>query len=246
MVERLDQSSVKYGMEISAQKTKLMTNSTKGISKEIKVSGEKLETVTQFKYLGSIISDKGSKPEIMSRIAQTTAALARLRPIWTAKNIPLKSKIRLMRALVMSVFLYACETWTLTADLQRRVSAMEMKSYRKILNISYKEHITNEEVRSKIYQAIGAHDDLLTTVKKRKLRWYGHVTRSSGLSKTILQGTVRGTRKVGRPGKKWNDNIEEWTGLKFQDSQTAAHDRNRWKQIVASSAVVPQRPSVMG
>ena len=86
-------------MEISAEKTKLMTNNTSGINTEIKVNGQKLETVTSFKYLGSVISDKGSKPEILSRIAQTTAALTRLRPVWIDKSISLSSKIRLMRSL---------------------------------------------------------------------------------------------------------------------------------------------------
>ena len=74
-------------MEISAEKTKLMTNNTSGINTEIKVNGHKLETVTSFKYLGSIITDEGSKPEILSRIAQTTAALARLKPVWNDKSI---------------------------------------------------------------------------------------------------------------------------------------------------------------
>ena len=91
-----------------------------------------------------------------------------------------------------SIFLYACESWTLTAELQRRIQAMEMRCYRKRLHISYKDHVTNEEVRAKIQQAIGPHEHLLTIVKRRKLQWYGHVFRSSGLAKTILQGTVKG------------------------------------------------------
>ena len=74
-------------MEISAEKTKLMTNNTSGINTEIKVNGQKLETVTSFKYLGSVITDEGSKPEILSRIAQTTAALTRLKPVWIDKSI---------------------------------------------------------------------------------------------------------------------------------------------------------------
>ena len=82
LVERLDKASTAYGMEISAEKTKLMTNNTSGINTEIKVNGQKLETVTSFKYLGSVITDEGSKPEILSRIAQTTAALTRLKPVW--------------------------------------------------------------------------------------------------------------------------------------------------------------------
>ena len=69
-------------MEISAEKTKLITNTTSGINKEIEVDGQKLKTVTSFKYLGSVITDEGSKPEILSRIAQTTAALTRLKPVW--------------------------------------------------------------------------------------------------------------------------------------------------------------------
>ena len=79
LVECLDKASTAYGIEVSAQKTKLMTNNTGGINTEMKVSGQKLETVTSFKYLGSVITDEGSKPEILSRIAQTTAALARLK-----------------------------------------------------------------------------------------------------------------------------------------------------------------------
>ena len=66
-------------MEISAKKTKLMTNNTNSINTGIKVNGQKLETVKSFKYLGSVITDEGSKPEILSRIAQTTAALTRLK-----------------------------------------------------------------------------------------------------------------------------------------------------------------------
>ena len=63
---------------------------------------------------------------------------------------------------------------------------MEMRCYRKILRISCKDHVTNEEVRAKIQQAIRPHEDLLTIVKRRKLQWYGHVSRSLGLAKTIL------------------------------------------------------------
>ena len=72
---------------------------------------------------------------------------------------------------------------------------MEMRCYRKLLCISYKDHATNEEVRAKIQLAIGPHEDLLIIVKRRKLQWYGHVSRSLGLAKTILQGTVKGRRR---------------------------------------------------
>ena len=113
------------------------------------MNGQTLETVTSFKYLGSVITDEGSKPETLSRIAQTTAALTRLKPVWIDKSISLSSKRRLMHSLVTFIYLYACKSWTLTAELQRRMQAVEMRCYRKILRISYKDHVTNEEVYAK-------------------------------------------------------------------------------------------------
>ena len=146
-----------------------------------------------------------------------------------------------MRSLVTSIFLYAYESWTLTAELQRRIQAIEMRCYRKILHISYKDHVTNEEVRAKIQQAIGPHEDLLTIVKRRKQQWYGHG--SSGLANTILQGTVKGRRRQGGQRKRWEDNIREWTGLEFVKSQRAVENRKKWRKLVAKLSVVPQRPS---
>ena len=120
---------------------------------------------------------------------------------------------------------------------------MEMRCYRKTLLISYKDHVTYEEVRAKIQQAIGPHEDVLTIVKRRKLQWYGYVSCSSGLAKTISQGTVKGGRRQGRQRKRWEDSIRERTGLEFAKSQRAVENRERWRKLVAKSTVVPQRPS---
>ena len=199
-------------MEIGPDKTKVMTNNPNDFQREIKIKGQRLEEVKKLKYLGAIISNEGSKPAILCRIAQTTAGLSRLKIIWRDKNISLASKVNLMRTLILSTFLYAYESWTLTAEIERRIQAFEMRCYRSLLNISYKDHVTNEEVRNRIQNAIGVHDDLLTIVKKRKLRWYGHISRSSGVAKTVLQGTVKRARKRGRQEKRWEDNIKEWTG----------------------------------
>ena len=93
-------------MEISAEKTKLMTNNISGINKEIKVNGQKLETVTSFKYLGSFVSDKGSKSEILSRKAQTTASSVEQQEHFSQ----LRDTTDPMHSLVTSIFLYICET----------------------------------------------------------------------------------------------------------------------------------------
>ena len=105
-----------------------------------------------------------------------------------------------MRSLVISIFLYACESWNLTAEFEKRTQPFEMRRYQ---NITHKDHVTNEEVRRMIQAAIGEYDDLLTLVKIRKLRWFGHVSRSSDLAKTILQDIVKGKRKRDRQKKRW-------------------------------------------
>ena len=83
LVEGLDKASTAYDMEISAEKTKLMTNNTSDINTESKVNELKLETVTSFKYLGSVITDKGSKPKMLSRTANT-----KLKPVCTCESWP--------------------------------------------------------------------------------------------------------------------------------------------------------------
>ena len=136
-----------------------------------------------------------------------------------------------MHSLVTSIFLYACESWTLTAEVKRRIQAMEMRCYCKILCISYKDHVSNEEARAKIQQAIRPHEDLLTTVKRCRLQWYGHVSRSSGLANTILQGTVKGGRSQGRQRmRRWEDNIRVWTGLEFARSQRGSGEQGKMKE----------------
>ena len=107
---------------------------------------------------------------------------------------------------------------------------MKMRCYRKILHTSYKDHVTNKEVRAKIQQAIVPHRDLLTIVNRCKLQWYGDVSRSLGLAKTILQGTVKGGRRQGGQRKRWEDNIREWTGLEFIKSQRAVNIRKKMEE----------------
>ena len=119
---------------------------------------------------------------------------------------------------------------------------MEMMCYRKILHISYKSHVTNEEVRAKIQQAIGPHEDL-TIVMRRKLQWYGYVSRSSGPAKTILQGTVKGGRRQtdkGRGGKTTSGNGQAWSSPSLRGQWRTGQ---KWRKLVTKSSVVPQRPS---
>ena len=236
LINRLDRPITRYKMEIGPDKTKVMTNNPNSFQREIKIKGQRLEEGENFKYLG-----QSSLTKDQNQNSPDNSSFSRLKIIWRNKNISLASKVKLMRTLILATFLYACESWTLTAEIERRIQALEMRCYRRLLNISYNDLVTDEEVRNRIQNAIGVHDDLLTMVKKRKLRWYSHISRSSGMAKTILQGALKGARRRGRQHKRWENKIKEWTGMGFGDSLTAAEDREGWKGIVTTSSVVPRR-----
>ena len=106
-----------------------MLNSANGIQREININKQRLGTVTSFKSLGAVVSDDDQKPDILSMITQATAALIKLKPISKGNNISLGSELKLMRFLVIAIFLYACESCALTAGLEKRTQAFEMRCY---------------------------------------------------------------------------------------------------------------------
>jgi len=120
-------------------------------------------------------------------------------------------KIRLMKALVWPVATYGCESWTLRKNEETSLGAFEMKGLRRMLRVSWTAKKTNEWVFNKA----GVKRKLLDTVKARKLAYCGHTIRKQGgcLEKEIMQGTMPGARRRGRPRTAWMDNIKTWTGF---------------------------------
>jgi len=116
-----------------------------------------------------------------------------------------------MKALVWPVATYGCESWTPRKNEERRIDAFEKKGLRKILRVLRTAKKTNEWVLNKV----GVKRALLETVKARKLAYNGHTMRKQGccLEKEIMQGTMPGARRRGRPRTAWMDNIKTWAGL---------------------------------
>ena len=127
------------------------------------------------------------------------------------------------------------EEYIIRQFTRTKLQATDMRCFRKLLGISYRDHITNDTVRDRISQAIGPYDDILTTVKKRNLKWFGHVSRSSGLANTISQETVQGERRRGRQKKRWENNIAEWIGFKFCEAVGEAENKIKWRERDATS-----------
>ena len=175
-----------------------------------------------------------------------TSTMTQLTKIWKS-SMCLTVKVKLYKLLVLSILLYGCEAWTLTAETQRRIRAFESKCYRRMLRVSYTEHRTNDDILNEIVARAGPQEPILTTVKRRKLTWFGHHTRHDSLSKTILQGTVEGQRRRGRQKKMWIDNVKDWTEMSLPRLLEKANDRQAWRKTVSSaSSKSPRRPSGHG
>ena len=161
------------------------------------MAGERLEDETSFKYLGSFISSEGDyTEEIRTRMNLATSAIARLKKIWSNNNIKTATKIRLYKSLVVSVLTSGCGSWTLKVESERKIAAFEMIFKKTMLNISYRNNITNISVMQAIAEAAGPQEPLLATVERLK---FGHTTRHNTIAKEILQGMVKDGRKQGIP-----------------------------------------------
>ena len=122
-------------MQINAKRMKVMTSSKNGFKNWQKVSGSELESVSHFKYLGTISCEAGLKPDILGRTAQVAAVMSHLRSVWKYRRISIRTKLMLVQSMIKSIFLYSCETWTLTVDLQWSIQAAEMHWLWTILGI---------------------------------------------------------------------------------------------------------------
>ena len=245
LTTRLAVTVEQFGMEINTDKSKVLVNSRQpALPCSISVNNSPLELVDRFKYLGAVVTAEGdSGVEIRRRMALGAAAVAALGRLWRSRSIGTRTKVRVYRSMVVPVVTYGCEAWTLKVEEERRLQAFENKCYRRILKIPYTEHRTTEYVWKRIDDICGVHPRLLSCVRQRKLRWYGHVCRHTSLAKTVQQGTVAGGRGRGRPRKRWNENIREWTGRTIGETLRLAEDRDVWRDVVRdASIVIPRRP----
>ena len=142
---------------------------------------------------------------------------------------------------------YGCESWTMTAETTKRVETFETKCFRRMLGIFWSDRKTDDFVHAQVTSRAGPQEPLLATIKRRKLTWFGHVTRHNSLPKTILQGTLEGGRKRGRQAKSWLDNIKEWTRMDTPTLIRKAEYRASWRRLAHSASLMsPLRPQRSG
>jgi len=230
LVDRLDRVSRRYSLLINIDKTKVMASD--GVACRILIQNEQLAQLNTFPYLGSLTMEDGEcTTEFRTRLSRGQAIGASLQIIWKSHSIPISMRIRLTKALVWPVVTYGCESWTLWKNEETRLEVFEMKGLRKIQRVSWTAKKTNEWVLNKG----GVQRELLDTVKARKLAYYGYnmSKQEKCLEKEIMQGTMRGACRRGRPRMAWIDNIKSWTGLSVEESIRMTDDRDKQRKYTS-------------
>lgn len=212
MMDSLNNTVEEFGMRINIRKTKVMVISKNpgGTVVRINVNGQVLDQVSSFQYLGSTLAEDGrSTIEVNKRIAMAKNAFMKRKEL-LSKSLDLDLKKRIVKTFIWSVLLYGAETWTLRKEERSRLEAFEMWIWRKLLNIMWRDHITNIEVLARI----GEERYLIECIEIRKINWLGHNIRHAELMIKVLEGRLLGKRQRGRPRVKFIDSCLEKSGCR--------------------------------
>ena len=230
-LERINEAGEAAGLHINTEKTMTMVFGQEDIKEGLKIKGRIIENITEFVYLGSLLTwDNDCNKEIKRKIARATGAMAGFKTIWKSKHISTETKINIVRTCVLSVLLYACETWTLRRKDRDSLLTFEMKCYRRILHIRWQQRITNVEVRRRV----GNTKNIVQIIMERKLSLFGHICRmeDNRLVKGVVFGIIDGQTRRGRPSREWLDDIKEWCQMDINNLSRMARDRAQWRGIV--------------
>ena len=228
LLERINEEGKLKNMKLNAKKTKVMYVG-KNPYKDIVIDGVVLERVADFIYLGSSKASDGScSHDIKRRIAQAKTKMISLKNIWKDKDLSYQLKMKIMKVLIWTTITYGAEGWSLKADDINKIKAAEMWCYRRLLNITFKDRRTNVSV----LEQLDTNRQLYGIVVKRKLNYFGHMSRSkSTITKDIIQGKIEGRRNRGRPRSAYMDNIRQWTKMSTHEAFQATRDRVAWREV---------------
>ena len=242
-VDSLHAVSTRFGLKISTSKTEVQCCSRDPPAIQTTIDGTKLGQVEQFTYLGGVLScDNSSENDIKRRIGLATGASASLNTIWASKDITQETKLRVYRSLVLSILLYNSETWTLKESDKSRLLVFEMTILRRILGVTRRDRWRNEDIR----MTLGLHRTVVDEVQHRRLSYFGHVCRMKAerLPYISLFGRIHGSRPVGKPKKRWFDEVRTdcaELGLSTYEAVCATQDRAHWRGMLEE---LPRRISV--
>ncbi len=229
---RLSEIAGRVGLEINTGKTEVLCVNKK-LEAPITIRNKELACVENFTYLGSVISqEEGAQKDIRNRMCKARNAFVKLRPVWRSTTYGIRTKLQLYNSLVKSVLLYSSECWKMTETDFKGIEAFHNGCLRKILRIFWPKVISNKE----LYVRTNS-EPIGTTIRRRRLRWLGHVLRmpSNRVPRVALYWTPQGKRRAGRPKNTWRRTVEKelkTMGLTWGEAEVAAKDRVEWRKRV--------------
>ena len=224
----------KLGLKINAEKTKSLRVKHK-LATSVRIEGKEVEDVSEFKYLGSLVTQSGGAEEdVESRIKKAQNAFVMLNRVWRSNIIKTSTKLKFFNSNVKSVLLYGAETWLMTEKLRSRLQTFVNKCLRKVLQIFWPDWITNRDLWERTNQR-----PIDAEIKGRKWRWIGHTLRKeqSNITRQSLQWNPSGRRNRGRPKMTWRRTAEQelkQAGMSWGEIKPIAMNRVRWRATVAA------------
>jgi len=204
-MDGLTETAKKYDMKINVKKTKSMVVSREeGRRVNLVIDGQQVEHIATFKYLGAVITEKGTCIEdVKARIAMAKVSFNKSKELLTQG---LKKDLkRMVKTLVWPMALYGCETWTMKKEVVDKLNAFEMWVWRRMEKKSWQDKKTNEEVVA----AVGEERCFAPAIVKRKKNWRGHVVRGNSLLKLVLERRMVVKKPRGRPRMGMIDDLKE-------------------------------------
>ena len=229
-------------LKINAGKSKVMVVERNGHSvPEVTIDGTVLEVVDKFTYLGALLDKRGlGEAEVSSRVKKgrkVVGCVGELKRKYKMRGDALRS---IHEGVLVPTLTYGCETLVWNAEARSKVRAVEMSNLRNICGVRRIDKIRNQEV----LRRCGVKKGILAKMEESTLRWYGHVVRmeSERLVKKIYDGIFEGSRRRGRPKKKWVDYVNECVGrrepgLSKEDVAAVANNREAWRRLANVGAI---------
>ncbi|KAJ4444093.1 hypothetical protein ANN_05882 [Periplaneta americana] len=243
--EILVEASKAIGLEVNPEKTKYMIMSRdQNIVRNgtIKIGDLSFEEVEKFKYLGATVTNiNDTREEIKRRRNMGNACYYSVEKLLSSSLLSKNLKVRIYKTVILPVVLYDCETWTLTLREEQRLRVFENKVLRKIFGAK-RDEVTGEwrKLHNAELHALYSSPDIIRNIKSRRLRWAGHVARmgESRNANRVLVGRPEGKIPLGRPRRRWEDNIKmdlREVGYDGRDWINLAQDRDQWRAYVRTA-----------